>query len=170
MMKTLNADTPKSCVIFGHTEGQYNALFGGDAQTLGRYKRFLQRAVDAQIDAGFRTFYVLLQSGAPYWMAKHVAARRSMDRQLGLRLVVVRPKHADLPQDDRHADLLRQMDEAMEVQAKDDFALRDAALRASDLLLMIEHCPGASMEPIQAAFRNVPVVRHSLEEFNQLQL
>lgn len=155
-----------SCVIFGHTESQYTANFGTDAQTLARYKRFLKRIVDARIEAGVRTFYVPVQSGAPYWMAKHIAAKRSMERGLGLRLIIVRPTYDDWQLDDRLADLLRQMDKELVVPSRDDYAFRDAALRAADMLLLIEHCPNASMVPIQAAFRNVPVERHSLVEFS----
>lgn len=87
----MQPDPMKSCVIVGHCSAHYYERYGFNPKTQELYMRVLGQIVDQQIILGMRVFYVLMNLGAPIWIASHIMNRMEAEPALGLSLFVGLP-------------------------------------------------------------------------------
>lgn len=137
------------CALLGHTEPEYTVRYGDDPNLLRQYQQYLHTIVDELISTGVLTFFAISQTGAPKWMAERVCEWRERAPSLGLRLYIV--KTYEIPRDPYPGQQdYEDLADDIIIMDSDDYALHVYPLRLAGRAVIVEACPGSTLDALYA--------------------
>lgn len=157
-------DRDATCVLLGHTDEDFIRFCGDSQDTLLAYQRLLYQMVDERLSAGMRIFTAPLLPGVPLWLAEYVMMRRDAEPEKSIQLHIMRPKQIKSPLSPDQERVLSLASKMLVAPSNDYFDMYNALLHQAGNLLIIEQCPGTSIEVVLANKLGLAVTAYSLAD------